>query len=1094
MEHFKCHNRIGGRILLVCAIELMFLVSVPVRAQVVGATLSGTITDQSGAVVPGAELSIKNSETGITRKVTSDKAGFYSSPNLLPGRYAIDVTAAGFATLSESGVSLAVGDQRALNLVLRVGQSSQTVQVTSVAPTIQLNSSTISGEVDSQTVRELPLNGRDWTQLATLQVGVVSVRTQASTSSGGSTRSIRGYGNQLAAGGHRPYENSFRVNGISVVDYANGSPGSVTGGALGVDGIEQFAVLTSNYTAEYGRTSGAVITAITKSGTNQLHGDVYWFLRDKKLDAKNYFDKVIPPFHRNQFGASLGGPLRKNKTFIFADYEGIRQDKGLSFQDTVLSPAARAGTLCSIPNATCSTTNIKIDPLVAPFLGFYPLPNGAITGNGDTGLFSASGLQVLSENYIVVRGDHKFSDADNIAASWSYDKAPFSQPDPLLVVNNALETDRQNATLEETHIFSAALLNNVRIGYSRSVGLGNEPINAVNPLASDLSLGAIPGRAAPILVIPGLTQMPGGLGGASFNSNTWNSFQAYDDAFLTRGNHSIKFGFAWERMQLNLLSKPRQNGTFTFPSLSGFLENQPTNVQLLDPNVSQEIGTRQSIFAGYVQDDWHLRPNLTVNYGIRYEPVTLPTEAHNQFLVVESLFGGGVVPVHTLWASNQSLRNFDPRIGLSWDPFRTGKTAVRAGFGVYDVLPINWEYTTGTASSLPFSLNVTVGNLPAGSFPTGALALVGFNPKKALVRYVQPNPPRNYAMNWNLNIQQEITPSLTMMIGYVGSHTIHQAFTPNEADIVLPTLTAAGYLWPFPVGSGTISNPDVGNIRATQWDGTASYDSLQAQVTQKLSHGMQAQASYTWGKCLDDASNAQTGDPFLNSVGTLPYYDSHLRRGLCDYNVAHNFVANFIWNIPTPKLKPVKNLFLGGWQAGGIFSASTGTPFTLLTAGDPLGIMGSDPNSYPSRILTGGCSGNPVNPRNVGNFVKINCFTPPTAPVAFAKVCQSAAAAVAALIPNTCMNLLGNAGRNSLVGPGFSEFDFSLFKNIPIKEGLHAQFRAEFFNLPNRANFQSPLDHLTVIAQNGTPVSNAGAIDGTSGDPRQIQFGLKVIW
>src|SRR6202048_3170994 len=412
-----------GRGLLVCVLlALAVLVSTPVHAHVTGATLAGTVTDESSAAVADANVSITNTATGVIREVTTDSAGFYSAPNLLPGIYEITAVALGFSTYRQKNLTLTVGASQAVNISLQIGQVSEHVDFISTPPDVQLTSSTISAEVNATTVRELPLNGRDWTQLATLQPGVISVRVEQ----GPSNRGNSGYGTLLTISGHQPFENNYRVDGLSINDYSNGSPGSTLGVNLGVDAIQEFSVLTSNYPAEYGRASGGVINAITKQGTNDFHGDAYWFLRSKRLDARNPFDLVIPPFHRNQFGAAGGGPIIKNKTFFFADYEGIRQDKSNTFTDIVPSAAARGigpngqpqvavvnGSALPGPGQPGASPNpdpmTHIDKAVLPYLGLWPLRNDGLT-LGDTGTFTSSGLERLAENYVTVRGDHRFSD------------------------------------------------------------------------------------------------------------------------------------------------------------------------------------------------------------------------------------------------------------------------------------------------------------------------------------------------------------------------------------------------------------------------------------------------------------------------------------------------------------------------------------------------------------------------------------------------------------------------------------------------------------------------------------------------------------
>ena len=1063
------------------------LFAAPGWAQVAGATLSGEVTDASGAVIPQAQVAVKNLGTGITTTVAVNADGFYSAPNLLPGTYEMTCSAPGFTTEVRSGITLEVGAQQVLNFSLKVGQVTEKVQVTGEAPAVQLASSSISAVVSSNAVVELPLNGRDWASLATLQPAVNAIETQQPNGVNAS-RANRGFGNQLSISGTRPQLNNYRLDGISIVDYAGGSPGSVLGVTLGVDAIAEFSVLTSNYDASYGRTSGGVINAITKAGTNQFHGDAYEFLRNSALDARQFFDSTIPPFRRNQFGGSAGGPIQKDKTFFFADYEGLRQALSTTNVDLVPSPDARNGIL---HNADGSTTTVTVDPAVAAYIAaFYPLPNAGLVGTGNTGHFDIPTNNISTENFITTRIDRKFSDKDSISGTWFWDKGLNDTPDALdqwILGNKSLRT---MVALEETHVFSPSLVNSVRGGYSRVHEIANTGISVINPLAANTTtFSAFPGQVAPGVSVPGLTTFAGGIGGLSSPDHVWNSFQGYDDAFLTKGTHSIKFGFAFERMEHQIHIPGTSNGNFKFGSLEGFLTNLPSSLTA-KPGFIREFGARQSLVGGYFQDDWRLRPNLTVNLGLRYEMVTVPTEVHN-FLSNLPIYTASTPNLGSPYFNNPTLRNFEPRVGFAWDPFHDGKTAVRGAFGLFDALPLNYEFYVQEANSAPFGATTSASPLPAGSFPAeaGLLAVTSTSGAGASIQF---NPPRNYVLIWNLNIQHQITPSTALTVGYVGNHGVHMENKTDDVNMVDPTLTPDGYLWPFPAGSGTRINPAFGQIRGTYWGGTALYDALEVQLAKRMSHGFQVQGSYTWGKDLDTGSASVIGDPFTNSITSLLWFCNQCRKGFSDFNIAQTLSVNYIWDIPTPKnWGGVAAHVLGGWEVGGIITAETGVPITPLIGGDPLGQNSSDPFDYPDRLTGPGCQ-SPVNPGNPNNYIKLNCFGLPTAPTALLAECSPFAAA-----PGTCANLFGNGGRNEVVGPGLATWDFSLFKNNYIKkvsENFNVQFRLEVFNILNKPNFGTPVDNSTLFTSSGTPVGGAGAVDNTSTAAREIQFALKLIW
>jgi hypothetical protein len=1070
-------------LLLIASFQMAWVA--PAKAQVTGATLSGLVTDDQGGPVANATISVKNAGTGVAREVTSNSDGIYSAPNLLPGEYEVTVTATGFQTLTEKGITLTVGGQQSLNLVMKVGALSQTVEVNAAIPDIQTTSSTVSSTVDSTTIRELPLNGRDWTSLATLEPGVSSIPNQVGTGFS-ANKGNRGFGNQLSNDGHRANENTYRVNGISINDYSNGSPGGASGLNLGVDSIQEFSVLTSNYTAEYGRTSGAVINAITKSGVNDFHGTAFLFDRDKVFDAKNYFDPAGPisPFRRVQFGASGGTAIVKDKTFVYGTYEGVRQNKPGSQAIHVPTEAERALAV----------------PSIAPYLALWPVaPSGTpVDANGVTQTFNVALPTISNENYYTVRVDQKFSDKNSLAVSYFFDSGPQTQPDPLLNAIHEVFSRRQMASVEDTHVFSPALVNTVRVGLSRIRGDINSPVSG-DKVATDTALAVAPGAIGPPQIgVPGVLTTAIGLGGLNRFLHRWTSAQAYDDAFLTRGTHSIKIGFAFERMLYNITEQLSPNGRKNnYATLSDFLNNTPDTLNALAPGGSNEVAIRESLFAGYIHDDWRFRPNLTINLGLRYEFTTLPRDANNRIQEITTLVNcatPGVAPspsspcgpqhVDTFIRNNPTTKNFEPRVGFSWDPFKDGKTAVRGGFGIFDVLPLPYEFGLNTAATAPFQI---IGLDKTNTLGSGIDPNISFNPNSIRNRYVDQNPHRADVLNWNFNIQRQLSSMWTLTAGYVGSRSVHLSVAADDINLVPPVQTSAGILIPSNTyqldpnwggaNGGVVPGPPGGSgIRPVLFDGESSYNGFQAQLRREMSHGLQGQVSYTLGKCRDTSSAPVTGDTYVNSVAVPLLLSKAYRVGACDFDVRNTLVGTVIWDVPGPKSGLVSYV-LGGWEMGTIVTATSGSPYTVTVGGggDPLNTGFNGDFSMDFANLISGCNATPgVTTNAAGQLLAFNpnCFAP--------------APAVAGGV------LVGNSGRNRFYGPGLTTVDFSLFKNFSFRERFKAQFRSEFFNILNHPNFAAP--NFLNDANNSIGTGNAGVIGSTSTASRQIQLGLKLVW
>jgi hypothetical protein len=1188
------------------------MAGVVAHAQVTGATLSGTVSDPTGGVVANATVSATNNATAINREVMTDSAGLYSIPNLVPGTYDIRISATGFSTSVQSGLTLAVGQQLQLNFSLKVGQTTTNVEVTGAAPQIDLTSSAVTGQVESETVRELPLNGRDWTSLAILQPGVKPIETQMAFAT--SARGNRGFGGEMTVSGQRSTFNNYRIDGINVGDYAMASPGNVIGLVLGVDAIQEFSVLTSGFPAEYGRATGGVVNGISRSGTNQFHGSVYEFLRNSALDARPYFNRVNdgpnPPFKRNLFGASAGGPILKDRLFIFGNYEGLRQTKGLTSNSNVFSPNARLGIIPGQtvpvgntgPGAPCvdagggpgtypdAKSTMCVDNYSQALLALWPTSTAISGTNPLLATFIFSGVLRATENFGTARVDYKIGEKDSVFGTFVRDPMDFTQPDAFNDVLQVYNTSRTTISIEETHSFSSSVVNAARVGFNRDNVLNQFTPTAINPAAVIGPLGAIVGQSAPRLSVGGgITDFNGGVESGSHYLHAWNSYQYGDDAFWTHGAHTIKFGGSIERMDYNehTFQNPGGRMIFNNPStvtplnrIEQFLGGMPSHYEAGLLNIVDfPRQFRQTSFGLYAQDDWKFRSNLTFNIGLRYEPTTVLKDARGfitdlatitstsptcgtQFSAPIPAQPGSACSGTGAYYKNPTLRNFEPRIGFAWDPLKDGKTSVRGSFGLYDVDPFAGYFLLQQNQAAPFLIFKSItgfSNFPVesgsgftGPFQAGegGVQLANATSSNLAMSTIEGAPHRSYVQEWTLSLQRQLTSDMSLTVGYVGSRSNHLLMRGDDGNMSGAPQSAApavqtpyGYLFPCgfvkaadtsctpgtfggTLGTGGAAtaqvNPTLGTIRYIFWNTSANYNGLNVNLNKVFAHNFQFQVAYTFSKSLDDDSQTIAGDTFANGINSPIWWLPRAYYGPSDFNVTHTLTINGLYTIPTPKSwSGAMKEALADWQLGGIFSFNSGTPTTVTSTGDPLGLNNAGADPFGPLVKLPGC--NPVN-FTVGGpvvgFLNQNCFTVPYLP-------SSAVAGLpypCAGIPNAgqtikgvtfvplapsgqsyCNNLMPlNVGRNSINGPNFSNVDFSIHKVFPvarISEAFNIEFRTEFFNIFNHSQFVPP--------QPNSGDSNSGLInsDGSyagvgniltqanAQQPgREIQFALKVNW
>ena len=1053
-------------------LTLLIICSQMVVAQVITGTISGIVTDETGAIVPGVTVSTTNLGTELSRVVITDDEGRYRAPNLSLGPYEIRAQLTGFQSAIRRGITLTVGREAIVDFTLRVGQMADRVEVVGEAPLVEVSRSAITGLVDEKIMVDLPLNGRSFDQLSLLTPGVTNARQNSKSAI------VYGSGLFVSASGARPNQNSYLLDGTDINNLTDG-PGSAAGVLLGVDTVREFEILVSNYDAEYGRAAGAVISAATKSGTNELHGSIFEFHRNSALDARNFFDvdssnptqRSDPPsFKRNQFGFSLGGPIYTGKTFFFGAYEGLREGLGVTQTATVPNEAARQGLLPDPANPG-DFIDVGLDPGVKPFLDqVYPLPNGADFGDG-TGFFSFSETQVSNEDFFQIRIDHNFSDTDSLFGRYTFTDAERTAPASLPKVQEAVETRNQYLTLEEKHIFSPVLLNVIRFGFNRSNLLAD---SFADPSFSP-ALSFVPGEIIGANRVSGLTSA--GSAFANPRVNLQSVFEITDTVTYTRGRHSLKFGVNYKRFLADPDANVFLRGFYFFTSLENFLTGNSLFFRATVPGTDASRQYRQNFFGFYVQDDFHVLPNLTLNLGLRYEFVTVPTELDGKESFLPDILAPAAV-VGPILQRNPGLKNFGPRIGFAWDPFSDGKTSIRAGFGIFYEQILPRTYFTNSSQMPPFFLLAQVSGV---TFPSGGFEEISNLPPSSgndLAIALHPFVKTPSTLQWNLNIQREVMPSAVFTVGYVGSRGVN-LFNLPSSNTAIPQILPDGRKF-FAPGSPN-RNPNFPNILFTFSAANSFYHGLQLSFNKRYGETpigpLQYQFSYTFAKSIDDAST-DLGSRYTNSIGPQQDPDDiKADRGFSSFDIRHNFVANFVYEIPVGQgLSGFAKTIGSGWQINGIATIASSLP---LNASLSFSRSGAGRNSTAERPnLKPGFSNNPTEGFETREqWFDTNAFE--LQPVGF----------------------FGDLGRNTIRGPDFISFDFSVLKNTAvssISENFNVQFRVEFFNIFNRPSFATPSNARTgvVIFNNtsGIPLGNAATIFDTVSSSRQIQFGLKLLW
>jgi len=1036
-------------------------------AQLPTASILGTVKDSSGAVVPNATLTVRNTATGQSRTATADPNGAYRLSALPVGTYEVRVEHPGFQTAVRPDVTLTVAQEAVLNFTLEVGAIEQTISVTGELPLVNTTSGSLGSLVSEERVADLPLNGRNYIDLTLLQPGIQqnkNINAQAGMT-----------GVWFSSNGAPMRSNNFLLDGAIMQTLMGSSTASVSNTTLGIEGIREWRVITNSFSAEYGMTMGSQTLMVSKNGTNSFHGSLYEYLRNSALDARNFFDRKtvatprrLPAFARNQFGASVGGPIRKDKTFFLGVYEGLRERLGTTQLPTTIPASAR----------------VNVDAVIQPILALFPPPN--VPG---TNQYTFSFSQPTREDFGQMRVDHTYSDKDTVFARYTIDDTGQTKPIQFPQFKVIAASRNQYATASESHIFSGSLLNTFRVSLSRTVQLYESPSGISGPQYSFIT-----GQEIGNISIGGVT--PFGPDSPSPFAGKQNIFTYSDDLFLTRGRHSLKFGTLINHYQQYMLVSSFRRGLANFASVSDFLAGNASSIIAATPGAPDRTFPimdrtyHYNTLGFYVQDDLRATPQLTVNVGLRYEFATQINETKGHGAALRDMLHDADTTLGIPF-KNPSRRNFSPRLGFAWDVKGDGKTAVRGGFGLlYDVGSFGSGLISATTGTPPFSGRST---LAAVKF----VIPFSFPPAARSPRLVDYNLQQPHILQYNLTVERQLPYDMAVTAAYAGSRGLNLMKVTEGNPTVPGGVGVGGVCVAKTAAPGGATGPDcwLGNELRTNplWASidlrTASsnswYNSLQLNLLKRLSRGLQFQSSYTFGKIIDETQGQLGVNAEDNSNYTYPTDPAHrnVDRGVASFDVTHNWRLNTIYRLPQfSGAAGWQKGLLNGWWASGILSLQSGYPFSPVLqtnqSNSKVGVaQGDRPNILPGRnndnIILGGPD----------RYFDPNAFA--IQPAGF----------------------LGNAGRNILRGPGFATLDFSVTKDTPLRylgEAGKVEFRTEFFNILNRANFTTPGvgqsggNNAAVVfvgrAAGEQPLATAGKLNGITGTSRQIQFALKILF
>jgi len=1036
------------------------LSAAPVLAQNRSATISGLIKDATGAVLPGATVTVRAVATNQARQTVSDERGRYAFPNQDTGVNEITAELTGFQP-ARLTVELTVGQNAQIDLTLPLGTLAETVSVTASVPgiSVETRSSTFGQLVSRTQIENLPLNGRDFSQLILLQPGTTQARSDVGDI-------LTGKGSKVSVHGARTGQNAYMLDGTDILDALGRSAGSAQGIVSGIESVQEFTVLTNTYSAEHGRAAGGVFNIATKSGANAFHGSAFEFWRNSRLDAINYFDVDKPPFNRNQYGGSIGGPIVRNRTFFFGAFEGLREHLGLTLVEPVPSLAARQGAF--LP------AGASVSSAVVPYLALLPLPT-LDNPTGEKATWQGSFNQESQLDTFNVRTDLNFSQRDSLFVRYTQNDSD------LLFVNaetfpnfpNQGRNNQKFLTLSPSHIFSNNVVNNLRFAFNRTT-----PVEEPAPLNGYENLAFVPGQIVGDISIGGYKRF-------GSDRNTPRSFfqnvlQAADDLTVVRGSHALKIGANVQHFDILGDSSSRNRGEFTINTFSDFLQGRSRDFSGLAPGEADtERHHTQWLMGFYAQDDWRAVNDLTLNLGLRYEFVTTPNEVNGKITNVRSVMD----PTATLGPPlfvNPTLKNFAPRAGFAYSPGRkdgwvatlTGgpnATALRGGIGLYYDPLLYSTFGNMTFKHEPYFKQVRITNAP---FPN-VYPLLASGQGLIDTFAIEYNPKSTYVEQYNLNVQRSFSSRVVVTAGYVGSHGVHLW---RESDFNTAYALDADDTSYAPVAAPVRRNPNFANIRLKVADGESFYNAGLFGMQARVGAGFSAQVSYTYSTSTDDQSSSLGRNEFANGQArTVDPYNKALNRGRSDFDVRHNLSLNFTYDVPFgagrrhgTTAPPVVRALLGGWQVSGILTAQSGIPVSPIYTFDQDRDATTDNEQRPN-WAPGVTSTTQVTPTQLFDP---NVFVLPP------------------------VGSRGNVGRNVIDGPGLLTFDPAFVKSFGFGASKRSgQLRIEMFNAFNRVNFAIPsIANLTIFNSPTERNATAGQITSTSTPSRQLQLALRLLF